>query len=347
MLAHDFAKLEVMNTLIVFTLSLIAFAANAEIVEFKLQSGDAACKGPSQVVISQDKTLLYQMDAPSSGTGQVHLLTGTFQIEAKNKAGCSFQDVIQISDLPNKVISVKLEKSTRKPTEAESVTAASYPCRWGNFGCDGNNYAHGGNIAMNRQSIYLAGKDEGRFTLRFTGESYNFLAAMPAFKDKELSGELRKGSIYSDNIWYPKLSFDARASDEFLQSAMGFCCNRKEIHQFMLEGMVKYQFPNEARIDFVDYSKKIPQAARYCVFPQVNAQLDKAAPLELNYEDKTQVRTERLFYLIVPQDHLGKRIPAKEHRFSDKPKSLWKHYSRTVFPKTAYLYEWGVGYMFE
>ncbi len=382
MLSHDFAKLEVMRNLILLLVGLFAsLTSQAEIIEFKLQTEDQSCKGLSQVVVSQDKMVLYQLEVPMYGTGQVHLLTGNYQIDAVNKEGCSFQDVIQISDLPNKLINVNLAKSVRKTASTGMETSAGYanpavfnpmsynlwpspwwggwgyqqfnqnfynPCGWSMYGCGGNYYPHGGNIAMGKPNIYLTGKDEGKFKLKFTGNNFNFLATVPSFKEKEITGELRKGSIYSENTWYPYLFYDARVSDEHFQSTQGFCGTRKEIFKFMMEGLAKYEFPNQARTDFAEYwSVKIPEALKYCVYPQASAQLDKVAPLEFTFDDKSQVQTERLFYLIIPQDYKGKRIPTKENRFSDKPKNLWKHYSRTVVPKMPYLYEWGVGFMFE
>jgi hypothetical protein len=370
-----------MRNFLFIALSFFAFSAQAEIVEFKLQTENQSCKGVSQVIISQDKNVIYQLEVPMYGTGQVHLLTGNYQIDVANKEGCSYQNLIQISALPNKLIEVKLETSPRKPTSsgfsAEIATGTfpgfnpmSYnlwpspwwggwgysqfqqnfysPCAWGMYGCGGNYYPHGGNIAMGKPNIYLTGKDDGKFKLKFTSDSFNFLATVPSFKGKEITGELRKGSIFAENTSYRYLFYDARVGDDDFQSNQGFCGTRREIFQFMMDGLKKYEFPNEARIDFAEYwAVKLPEALRYCVYPQVNAQLDKIAPLEFTFDDKSEVRTERLFYLVIPQDFKGKRIPAKENRFSDKPKSQWKHYTRTIIPKTPYLYEWGVGFVFE
>jgi len=367
-----------MKLLLFYITILLSTAANADIIELKLQTENQSCKGLSQVVITQDKVVLYQLEIPMYGTGQVHLLTGNFQIDAVNKEGCTFQDVIQISELPNKIINVKLEMAPRKPAMIldtsqglpQAFNPMSYnlwpspwwggwgynqfntqfysPCGWSMYGCSGNLYPHNGNIAMGKPNIYFSGKDEGKFKLKFTDDNFNVLATVPSFKGKEIGGELRKGSIYNENTWYPYLFYDARINDDHLQNNHGFCGTRKEIFQFMMEGLKKYEFPNEARTDFAEYwSVKIPEALRYCVFPQASAQLDKAAPLEITFDDKSQVRTERLFYLVIPQDYKGKRIPAKSNKFSDKPKNTWKHYSRTVIPKTAYLYEWGVGFIFE
>lgn len=372
-----------MRTLLFLLVILSSFITRADIIEFKLKTEDQSCKGLAQVVISQDKMVLYQVEAPMYGTGQVHLLTGNYQIDAINKEGCSFQNTIQISDLPNKTIEVEMTKQPRKPATAMSpdvavvqaqtgLTPAQWnlvgwsqpwwggwgygqfnqnfysPCGWSMYGCGGNYYPYNGNIAMGKPNIYLTGKDEGKFKLKFTSNDFNFLATVPSFKGKEVTGELRKGSIYSDNTWYPYFFYDARVNDEHLQNAQGFCGTKKEIFQFMMDGLKKYEFPDAARTDFGDYwSVKLPEALRYCVFPQANAQLDKVAPLEFTFDDKSEVRTERLFYLVIPQDFKGKRIPTKEHRFADKPKSAWKHFARTVIPKTPYLYEWGVGFMFE
>ncbi|AZZ35696.1 hypothetical protein CIK05_02395 [Bdellovibrio sp. qaytius] len=330
-------------------LSLVFFnlALKAEIIELKLKSDSPSCKGLSQVLITQDKTVLYQLEVPMNGTGQVHLLTGNYQVDATNKDGCSFQDIIQITDLPNKPLEIKLNSTPRKPTAAEAMPNSS-PCGWGTFGCSGNLYPHSGNIALARPNFYFSGKDEGKFKLKFTGESFDLLGSVPNFKEKEISGELRKGSVYNDNTWYPYISYSARIDDGHFQNTNGFCGTKKEMYEFVLEGLKKYEFPNEARTDFIkSWSAKIPEAARYCVYPQVNAQLDKAAPLEITFDDKTQVRTERIFYLMVPQYYKGKRIPTDANKYADKPKTIWKNYSRTVIPKTTYLYEWGIGFIFE
>ena len=334
-----------MKSFLFLSLILSGFAVNAETVELKLKSDNKACQGLSQIVITQDKTTLYQLQIPLNGTGQIHLLTGTYQLEATDKEGCSFQDIIQISDLPNKVIEVKLDMVPRKPAES---TANSVPCAWGEYGCGGNSYPHHGNISLGKPNLYFSGKDEGKFKIKFAKDDFSVISTTPSFKDDEVAGELRKGSVYNDNVWYPYYSYDARIGDDNLQNTQGLCGTKKELYSFILEGLKKYEFPNEARTDFIkSWSVKVPEASRYCVFPQVNAQLDKAAPLEITFDDKSQVRTERIFYLVVPQDFKGKRIPADAHKFADKPKTVWKNFSRTVIPKTAYVYEWSVGFVFE
>ena len=330
-------------------LSLIfSLVSKAEIIEFKLQTENQKCKGFSQVLITQDKMVLYQFETVMNGTGQVQLLTGNYQIDASNRDGCTFQDLIQVSDLPNKLLEIKLDSNPRKPTEATESVNSSSPCGWGVYGCNGNLYPHNGSVALSKPNFYFAGKDEGKFKLKFIGDNFNLLASVPNFKEKEIAGELRTGSLYVANTWYPNFSYHARVSDDHFQNKNGFCGTKKEMYDFILEGLKKYEFPNEARTDFIkSWSAKIPAASRYCVYPQANAQLDKAAPFEITFDDKAQVRTERIFYLIVPQDYKGKRIPADAHKFSDKPKTIWKNYSRTIIPKTAYLYEWGIGFVFE
>lgn len=337
-----------MKSFLVLNLFLLSLVTKAELIEFKLQSDNEKCKGLSKVIVTQDKLVMYQFEVPMNGTGQFQVLTGNYQIDAENKEGCSFQNILQITDLPNKPIDIKLEILPRKPSEATEVIQVTAPCGWGSYGCNGNVYPHNGSIALGRPNFYFSGKDEGKFKLKFSGDSFNLLSSVPSVKDSQISGELRKGSIYSENTWYPYLSYHARISDDSFQNTNGFCGTKKEMYDFVLEGLKKYEFPNEARTDFIkSWSAKVPQASRYCVYPQVNAQLDKAAPLEITFDDKTQVRTERIFYLMVPQDYNGKRIPADANRFADKPKTIWKNYSRTVIPKTAYLYEWGIGFVFE
>lgn len=331
-----------MKYLLFYTMVLLSTAAKADIIEFKLQTDNQSCKGLSQVVITQDKIVLYQLEVPMYGTGQVHLLTGNFQIDVINKAGCAYQNIIQVSDLSNKTVDVKLE------SQARNSASVMNPEVVGAQGTNGNEYPYGGLVALEKSNIYFAEKDEGKFKLKISSDDFNFLATVPSFKDKEISGELRKGSIYAENIWYPHIFYGARVSDDHLQNTQGFCGTRNEIFQFMIEGLKKYEFPDQARADFVEYgSVKIFEASRYCVYPQASAQLDKVAPLEITFDDKSQVRTERLFYLVIPQDFNGKRLPAKSHRFVNKPKNLWKHYTRTVIPKTPYLYEWGVGFVLE
>lgn len=334
-----------MKSLLFLSLIFTSFVLNAETIELKLKSDNKTCKGFSQVIIRQDKHVMYQLEVPLNGSAQAQLLTGTYQLEVADNNGCSFQDVIMVSDLPNKPIEVILDNTPRKPT---SESQASLPCGWNEYGCGGNNYPHSGSIALEKPGFYFAGKDEGKFKLKLSGSNFSLLASVPNFKDGEVSGELRKGSLYIDNIWYPSLSYNARTTDDHFQNTTGLCGNKKEIYQFIIEGLKKYEFPNEARTDFIKtWSARVPEASRYCVYPQVNAQLDKTAPFEVTFEDKSQVRTERIFYLIVPQDFKGKRIPADAHKFAGSPKNVWKNFSRTIIPKTAYVFEWGLGFVFE
>lgn len=335
-----------MKSLLFLTLFFTTLSLKAEIIEFKIKSDNLVCKGLAQVIISQDKLVLHQFEVPLNGTGQVHLLTGNYQIDAFNKKGCSFQNLIQITEIPNKLVEINLEMQPRQL--ATTINSSNSPCGWNEFGCGGNYYPQSGNISVSQSKFYFVGKDEGKFTLKFSGDDFNVLSTIPSFKGKEVSGDLRRGSIYSDNNWYPHLFYDARIDDTHLQNGQGFCGNRKEILKFMTDGLIKYGFPDEARREFNDQiAVKTPIASRYCVYPQANAQLDKANPLEITFDDKTPTRTERLFYLIIPQDFKEKRIPAQSGKFSDKPKTTWKHYSRTVIPKTTYLYEWGIGFIFE
>lgn len=335
-----------MKSLILVLMAFWTLSVFGEIVEFKLQTDNKSClQSSAQVVISQDKLPLYQMAIPVSGAGQAHLLTGNYQVDIRNKEGCTYQNIIQISELPNQPFEIKLTPTTQLVASAATVTT---PCVWANFGCSGNSYPFSGRISMNQLKYFFSGKEEGKFKLKFKSENFNVLTSVPLLKEKEVTGELRKGSLYVENTWYPSLSYQVRISDEYFQSHQGFCGNRKEIFQFMLEGLKKYEFPNEARIDFAEnWSHKIPEALKYCVYPQVNAQLDKISPIEMTFDDKAEVRTERLFYLVVPFDFNGRRISVKETRFSDKPKSVWTHYTRTVIPKTAYIYEWGLGFIYE
>lgn len=323
-----------MKNLIILLVGFFAsLASQAEIIEFKLQTEDQSCKGLSKLVVSQDKTVLYHLNVPASGTGRVNLLTGTYQVDIANN-DCADQQVIQISDLPNSKIEFKLSKQLRKPAVAAVATSR-----------DGNNYAYSGDVILDKANIYFAGKDDGKFNLKFSTD--NFLASVPTFKEKDLEAELRHGHIYAENVFYPQIFYQTRISDQNLQNSAGFCGTRKEIFQFMVEGLKKYEFPQVALTDLSNYLPgKVPEAEKYCVYPQAHAQLEKAIPLEVTFVDQSTVRTERLFYLVIPQNKNG-RTPSSEKFSAKKPKNLWKHYTRTVIPKTPYLYEWSVGFIVE
>ena len=153
------------------SLILASIVLKAETIEFKLKNENSKCKGLSQIVITQDKTVLYQLDVPMSGTAQVQLLTGNYQIDAFNNEGCAFQDLIQVSDLPNKLIEIKLEATPQKLIE--TVAQTNSPCAWNAYGCSGNLYPYSGDIALGKPKYYFTGKDEGKFKLKFIGDNFN------------------------------------------------------------------------------------------------------------------------------------------------------------------------------
>lgn len=332
-----------MKVILLFAALFIQFA-HAEIVELKIKSDNVLCTSSPQISVTQDGKVVYSFKSPVSSSAQVQLLTGTFQVTASNQENCGFQNALQISDIPNATFEIKLAVSAG----AISSAAVSSPCLWGAYGCDGGFYSLNGNIMMAQTNIYLTAEKSSKFKIKFTGNSFNFLAAVPAVKEKIIEGEISPGSLYIEKVRYPYLFYAARVSDEFMQNSQAFCGNRKEITAFMIEGLRKHQFPDQSVSDFSNYlSIRMPEALKYCVFPQLSGALDKVAPLEITFEDKSDVRVERLFFLIVPQDYNGQRISAKSSKFSDKPGKIWKYNTRTVFSKTPYLYEWGVGFMFE
>lgn len=340
MQVFGFDKLNTMKYLTLFFVSSLVISARADVVEFKNKPEDASCKGTAQVSVSEEtdkvKKILYKIDIPLNGSAQVHLLTGNFQIDASTKEGCEYQNLLQISELPNKAIDIALTKQSR------AIASLANPKHIG------NDYPYSGSIRMDKPNIYLTGKEKGSFKLKIKGNDFNFLSTVPSFNNGELSGELRDGRIYSDNAGYSYISYDARVGEQEFQNTHGFCGTRKEIYMFMMEGFTMMEFPETAKNDFATTSSaKLPEADRYCVYPQVSAQLDKIAPIDFSYSDKSEVHRERLFYLIIPQTPKNQRSAANESRFSGKPKSNWRHRPSTVYPKSAYLYEWGLGFMFE
>lgn len=341
--AWELVKLQVMKKLLFSTVCFLAHFAKAEIFEIKLRSDHQVCQSISQVTIHQDRKVIYQLKIPINGSGQVHLLTGNYQIDVVNKDGCSSQKFFQVSDLTSKLIEVRLEAST-----SEEKTQHDLICAWGIFGCEGGYYPYNGEIAMGQLKVYLTGKPDGKFKLKFNADHLNLLATVPSFNSKEITGELREGSILTDNTLYSSLSYQARVPDDDFQSDKGFCGTKKEVFQFMMTSLKVASFPIQARIDFADYwAAKLPEASKYCVFPQVNVQLEKIVSFEFSFDDKAEVRIERLFFLIIPQDYKGQRVSAIQNRFSLKPKSKWKPVTRLGVSKAAELHEWGVGFIFE
>ncbi len=222
------------------------------------------------------------------------------------------------------------------------------PCMWNVWGCQSRYYPSGGPIVMGKPNIYIEGPDVENAKIELAKvEHHNLMATAPAHMEKGWTFNLEKNKILISGLEYPYLFYDSRSEfNKLPNSTTGFCGTPTQVLEEMNTQLIKLKFPKKARQDFVEHwNVKLPLLKELCVYPQMNEQMDVAAPLNISL--KSYEMTRALFFVIPKlkrQDlpkatflkELVQRTPAAfvtpEPRAS---KAKWK------------IYEWGVAFPFE
>ena len=71
---------------------------------------DAACTDASQLFLSKEKNLLFQIEVPPNGSFMFKLLPGEYHLEAINKQGCHTKKIPLIINKDDVTVTMKLEK---------------------------------------------------------------------------------------------------------------------------------------------------------------------------------------------------------------------------------------------
>ena len=215
------------------------------------------------------------------------------------------------------------------------------PAPWMNYGMNGSHYPshHGGGMA-GKPNVYIYGKAGTKFNLTFEfSEKSLMLSTVPKY-DKKWEGVVTGDGIVSNDAFYRYFYYDYGLDIKKLQWKRGSCVSENKLMEYLNKKLLESRFHQREIHDFNEFwSFKIPEAKRYCIYPQGNKELNQVA--KINISPKADIN--RLTFLIVPQ----KNIPKESGRpFIKPPVTKWK--PELIKKENEILInEWGVAWLDE
>lgn len=201
----------------------------------------------------------------------------------------------------------------------------------------GHHYPGGGNMAAAKPNVYVSGPAGTKFSIKSRFEKSTLWIAAPSLKgkDSQWRGEiLADGDLAVDGVHYPYLYYDYRSHLELFQQESGFCGGKNQVIKEMLEVLEKMGFKANEIDDFREHwPHKLPNASKYCVFPQESNELQKAVEFEITPKAHL-VQINFIVYL----DH--DQAPAP------KPLKPWAPTSSSKSDSATFeVREWGVSFV--
>lgn len=224
----------------------------------------------------------------------------------------------------------------------------SYPCAWAVWGCNSRYYPSGGAIAMGKPNIYIEGPDVQDAKLELDKvEHHKLMATAPAHMEKGWTFSLEDNSLKVQGIKYPHLFYDSRADlDRIPNQTVGFCGTREVVLDRMHDTLEVLKFPKTAQKDFAEHwMSKLPKLKEFCVYPQVNEQLQGVVPMKISLDSYS---LSRILFLTIPKP--GRRDLPKEVFIRDFVKRVpaeWTPPDTKVAKVKWKIFEWGVAFPFE
>lgn len=219
----------------------------------------------------------------------------------------------------------------------------SYPGVWYNNSIYGPAYPGQGNFAAAKPNVYFSGQKGMKFNLKIKTPSMNednIFVAIPAYDKTGWDVVLDKQSNpVVGGVTYPYLFYDIRTDDKNLQNKKGFCTDRTHLIPRLADILEQQGFNSREIGDFTEYwSVKMPPADEYCVFPQVNIDLDFGVKLEIS---PVPARINRIVFAVLDVDSMTGR---GGHNFTKRPVQEWSA-SRPSSSSPLEVREWGVGFI--
>jgi len=214
-----------------------------------------------------------------------------------------------------------------------------YPAAWYGPGFNSNTYPGNGPIYAAKPNIYIQAPDKTKIELKLNFNSQaNLLVAVPIYGKQGWAIESQDGKVQVGQVSYDYLYYDYRLQENDLQSESGFCGDREEMIQRMIEILDKRNYQHNEIEDFLENAyAKLPRQSQLCVFPQTDKELNSQLSFEFNHK---KFSLERLLFIIAPQDM--ELIP-KLKRFSIVPE---KNFDIPKSKKTDFVIrEWGLGFL--
>lgn len=201
----------------------------------------------------------------------------------------------------------------------------------------GPHYPGNGNLAAAKPNVYVSGVAGTKFSIKANFKQSTLWIAAPSLKGEKStwSGEiLSSGALTVDGVHYPYLYYDYRSFLNLFQQDQGFCGGKKQSISFMLSVLEEMGFKQQEIDDFKEHwPHKLPPAAKYCVYPQENQQLQNAVAFDITPKAHL-VQVNFVVFL----DH--EQAPAPKPAGPWKPTMSSKNDSATFEVR-----EWGVSFI--
>jgi hypothetical protein len=219
----------------------------------------------------------------------------------------------------------------------------SYPGMWQYPGVQAHHYPGGGGVFAAKPNVYVknSGVKLASFRMTFdTSKGATFLATTPWLKEESWEGLVTTDAFRVENVRYDYLFYDARLPHTAMQFRAGWCVDRERLVEGMVQELRELRFSALALQDFKEHwNEKIPQEPVYCVYPQFNAQLDAALPVEIT----PQAPFLRVVFILVPHRQ-QERLPASV--FPELPRHSHLPLRPVISEAGPLEYmEWGVAFM--
>lgn len=238
------------------------------------------------------------------------------------------------------------------PYGAMSYSNFYYPGMWNQGGMWGPSYPGTGPIMAMKPNLYLEAPVGKEITVKIElAKDADWLIAVPARASEgwkaTVTSTAQNSIVKVRGVEYPYFYYDFRLQDVSLQDSKGFCSEREQSLKRMLTLLREYRFSDKELRDFErQWAIKLPPLKRFCVWPQVDRELQAAAKITVEPAQGVQIR--RVLFVVQDEEMLGKL----EGKFSLRPTDEWvlaREVSETermpAASGTVHLREWGLAFI--
>jgi hypothetical protein len=215
-----------------------------------------------------------------------------------------------------------------------------FPGAWQGQGMNHQQYPGSGPVMMGKPNIYIDTKEEVNFDITFSNPNQEFIATAPYLDDSNSwKVKAKKDYFFVDGVAYGYLFYDARASLEDFQFEQGVCSTRDSILEIMQQDLIALEHSQRSLEDFSKYWKiKMPNYPYYCLYPQYNNQMQKAAPLKVSLE----ADFSRVLYILIPLKSLALK---NKEIYPPLPQKDFTPSRPSPMDAKIKLKEWGVAFL--
>jgi hypothetical protein len=362
----------------------ILFASNVFAQVIVKLEGKGKCSEKAEMVVAREKSFLFHIQLPAGGNAEFKLVPGKYEFHAMTKSKCLGRQEFTVEEKPLKaqIITVTLVHESKRKPAADNISSGctccgvgspcgieipfqapfmmpwyhsmyypwyrnwSNPCAFQGYGCTTNFMPPGnGPVFMGKPNIYFEGITKN-LKIKFPDVVMKgMLATAPAYLDKGWEIKTDGRMVIHKRVKYPYLYYDLRTTADGLQFTNGFCGERTELLNKMLDGLKKLSFPDRSIEDFKEHwGTHFPQGREYCILPQTTTELEKSAPIEFS----VPTSFTRLVYMVLPAKVLADE-PMLDPAFNDfKPLTLknWDPWAIKPAKDKVRAYEWGLAFTF-